>query len=428
MFSKRLLRTIVPQNDKEKNKMVRFENRQSVDTATVVGSYLEINDLIQTSITSHRSFSLFNKSLIASKTKRLLQAVVHGNYDKVKKILLQTPALLLEKGTVIDYSGRIHQNKTAYQLALGACDFDIVDKNGNRMKGMVELIEEHFKALPGKSKAEIDQIMKDQYIAQYPDSYSEIEKNNNDSEALYQLIKVVKDIKDEACYDTSALENSISYLAKKSASEQADQFRSMIPLIIKAHSDEQFEKAFNVFKDYLLMHQLAPITFNFNLLKALYQFRNYLEPKEPHRQGKHFNYRLLIDAAKLYTQNYVEFGNNWNSPKNIFCWQKIIGYIERFVPACDAQQIAQGFKCVLNEEGEYIRTLQFRNSGGGNYFPLGSDANWSLGYNCAAPWHFSCGNPRWAQEADVEVSDLEYYVKQKEEQLPLLIDVSRPTI
>ncbi len=88
----------------------------------------------------------------------------------------------------------------------------------------------------------------------------------------------------------------------------------------------------------------------------------------------------------LIPQFFDEFGRGfesaWNSPKNLLCWQKIFGYIERFVPACDGQVIAQSLWSVL-EEGEQTKRSFDWIYDRGKYFPLDSDRNLEIGYNCA---------------------------------------------
>lgn len=95
--------------------------------------------------------------------------------------------------------------------------------------------------------------------------------------------------------------------------------------------------------------------------------------------GNHFNLELLSDVARLYDINYVNFGG-WNGLKNLLSWQKVFGYVQRFVPACDAQLIVQGLYYVFDDGEQARRTLSFR-IGGGKFFPLDSDPSVFLGYN-----------------------------------------------
>src|SRR3990167_5534987 len=74
---------------------------------------------------------------------------------------------------------------------------------------------------------------------------------------------------------------------------------------------------------------------------ALQAFRDYLErPQGVIKTGKHFNIQLLVEAFKLYDANYDRFGG-WGSHQNNLFWRKVIGYVQRFVPACYAQAFCQ---------------------------------------------------------------------------------------
>ncbi len=57
------------------------------------------------------------------------------------------------------------------------------------------------------------------------------------------------------------------------------------------------------------------------LLTALNTFRNDIKPKGVITTGKHFNVPLLIEAFKLYSQSYRNFGG-WNSQKIIYVGAK----------------------------------------------------------------------------------------------------------
>ncbi|MDA8562123.1 hypothetical protein N9L02_03315, partial [Gammaproteobacteria bacterium] len=89
---------------------------QVKDTKTSIAYFLTDEDIINSSKACRDSKSLFKEPLASLKTRKLLQAVVYGEYDKVNKILTSNPELLLENGTVTDYSYRTHKNRTALQL------------------------------------------------------------------------------------------------------------------------------------------------------------------------------------------------------------------------------------------------------------------------------------------------------------------------
>jgi hypothetical protein len=392
--------------------------------ARIVGSFLENKQLPKVLVTSHGVRTLFSKAL----TPILLQACVYGEYDKVNAILKQFPELLHAKGTVMDYSGRIHKDRTVYQLALGACDYNVIVNGKVVVDGMVEMIEKHFERLTmpknfvdqmikvinreeteGKlskdqAKKEIEnlieypelyyinKVMRDQYAGQFPEGQDAEEEKRvqQDKEALDKIMNVIKEIKDDAdgnayVKSTSDLEDKIHKTICTEQSPLADELRRLVSIVMKAPSNE-FDNEFEILKKFLIAQDgfiKKGDVFDFELLKALYQFRNHLEPKKEQTFGKHCNHQLLADVAQSYDDNYVDFGNDWSSPKNKFCWQKLFGWVERSAPACDAQVIAQGPLLILKYGEKSRRSLKFT-YGGESYYPLVADPIWELGYNCAA--------------------------------------------
>lgn len=325
--------------------------------------------------------------------RKLLQHAAYGEKDKVDEMLKNNPLLLLEKGTVTDYSGRKHYQRTVYQLLLGAVDRDIsIIMNGKKIKvveGMIEMVEAHFKRLPNKTPAEIERLRQQQYDAQFPaDQEAKEEKRaQTESLALNAVVNVIAKASDEDVTATNELEDEIHKIIRTEKSDKANVLKAIIKSTIKAEAKETFETAFKELENYL--KQIALVKnpkFNFEILKAIYQFRNILEPEGVVTTGKHFNHKLLVEAAALYDKNQNNFGHNipnakWLAPKNKICWQKVLGYIERFAPACDAQIIAQGVTDVVKHGVKSKRLLEAPWSGG-IYFPLNHTGQ-ELGYNCA---------------------------------------------
>ncbi|MDA8561926.1 hypothetical protein N9L02_02295, partial [Gammaproteobacteria bacterium] len=299
----------------EKNNLNLFKIK-SQDTASVVSSFLKINDLISASKVSHYYNTLFTHSLSSVKNNKLLQAVVYGEYDKVNMILTANPELLLLKGTVTDYSYRVHKNRTAYQLALGAGDTNIVRDNGSIAQyGMVEMILEHFNNLPGKNSDKIEAIINDQYRGQFPDGWEEKEAKRvkDDKKALDTIYDAIKTASEEECELINILENEIYKIIRIEVSKIAKQLRSVVNKVYKAGSNQNFEIEF--IKFYEIIREQDAIKhdkFNLELLKEIYRFRNYLEPKTAQTIGKHFNMQLLVDVAASYEQNYYAFNERYS--------------------------------------------------------------------------------------------------------------------
>jgi hypothetical protein len=152
---------------------------------------------------------------------------------------------------------------------------------------------------------------------------------------------------------------------------------------VKAITPQEFNENFQQLQSYIetILHK----SLNFNLLKALYRFRNYLEPKEVCTIGSHFNSQLLKDVSKCFENNFLRFGNQHYSPKNVLCCQKIVGLIQRLLPACEAQVFDQSLNLVAGI-GEWplrkVRRTFLWADGSRAIFPLDSDPVLRLGYNC----------------------------------------------
>ncbi|MDR3491106.1 MAG: hypothetical protein P4M12_03555 [Gammaproteobacteria bacterium] len=114
---------------------------------------------------------------------------------------------------------------------------------------------------------------------------------------------------------------------------------------------------------------------------ALEEFRNHLKPKGVITTGKHFNAQLLVEAYKLYIKNYDSFGGK--SAKNKLVWRKVIGYIQRFLPANYAQAFCRGVHSVVLHGERLNRSLKFRFDNDVSFFPLDTNSDKRLGFNFA---------------------------------------------
>lgn len=111
----------------------------------------------------------------------------------------------------------------------------------------------------------------------------------------------------------------------------------------------------------------------------LQAFRNYVKPKSIIRTGLHFNDQLLMDAYNLLEENFKLLGGCNGRKTKLFC-NKIIGYIQRFVPANYAQAIAQWIRYIMEYGQPFARSLAYNLRADKCYFPLAS-AETGLGYD-----------------------------------------------
>jgi hypothetical protein len=74
-----------------------------------------------------RFYSLFNHHVmpVQQRVTALLECVMQREYEAIKQLLMDDPGLLLEKGVLIDFSGRKFKSISALQYALWALDYEI---------------------------------------------------------------------------------------------------------------------------------------------------------------------------------------------------------------------------------------------------------------------------------------------------------------
>src|SRR3990167_9960663 len=95
-----------------------------------------------------------------------------------------------------------------------------------------------------------------------------------------------------------------------------------------------------------------------------------------------FNPQHLIKAFELYDEKY----DNWTSNQQDLFWRQVIGYVQRFLPANIAMDLAQGLYDRVENKVKSNRSLNFTH-GGGSIFPLSLDSSLGgLGYNFAGGW------------------------------------------
>ncbi len=100
---------------------------------------------------------------------------------------------------------------------------------------------------------------------------------------------------------------------------------------------------------------------------VLNEFRHYFLPKEV-TEGHHFNLNYLIEAFNRYGQHVAP----WNENQLSLFWCQVIGYLERLVPAFDAQAFFQGLYDRIEQNQPPTRSLtlyNFQSFSDISYFP-----------------------------------------------------------
>lgn len=263
--------------------------------------------------------------------QKFLNHVIHGEQEEAETMLKRDPGLLLAVGKVEDYSGRKIEG-TALQMALGAEDVKYHDDE----ECMVEMIHKYLKQLPNG-----EAIIAEQTAKQFPEGWEqkEEERQARDHAALVRVINVIAN--PPGANDTE----------RNTATENAIQ----------------------AFRDYLAAENKGA--------------------GKIFRTGKHFNHQLLVEAFDLYNQNYDSVGG-YDSAKNNAVWRKVIGTIERYVPAATAQALCTGVGTIVDEKGKLQRKLTLHNYHSNraiSYFPLDGDSASVLGRDFAVYGYWARG-------------------------------------
>lgn len=227
----------------------------------------------------------------------LLTAVVKGKKMFVKAKLSQlTPAALAvlltqtSKQVVTDYSGRQFKNVTLFEAALLVHQVAAND----RYRGLCEFIA---------SKFVNKEVCVKQYLSIFP----------RGAEITFANLK-------RDCFNFSAI---IIAFDRASSDE--------ISLIVNDS---------NKIMNCASMHEGSASA---TLQQSIALFRQHFSSEV--LQTKHYNPHHLMQAVEIFYAHY----NEWSSAKKLlFMWQ-VIGYIQRFTVADEAQIIVQGFYDVLRQ-------------------------------------------------------------------------------
>lgn len=144
---------------------------------------------------------------------------------------------------------------------------------------------------------------------------------------------------------------------------------------------------------------------------AIEAFRSKITERKEVKSGKHFNMQHLIAAYLAYIDNFDTLAT-WDNRDKF--WQKVIGYVQRQMPANYAQAHCSGIQNVLGDANQFKRA--FGLSGGRKFFPLAASVG--LGFDFGV---YSYGLGRVAALRVVSYAAwLSNYVEQKQNHLSVL--------
>jgi hypothetical protein len=274
-----------------------------------------------------RPIGLFQEHL---RLRQLLQHIAYNKLPEAEDLIKSNPKLLCMYGPIVkDYSGRKIQ-QYPYQMALMGRDRYVKFKDGRHQpdakgKDMPTMVEHYFIKFFGEEKGGAEMERQGKMVS--PDNFKQYIKQEQakDLEAVTEMFNAIRDAE---AIDEDGL-----------AAECGE---------------------------------------------ALKKFKKHLEPEgliTTTTPGYHFDPQVLCVAYNLYNANFITFGDKWDSAKNLFAWQIVIGLIQRYLTASDAMAQAQSLYWIVEKGEEFKRNLKFR-FGDGVYYPLDFDPNWVLGKNC----------------------------------------------
>ena len=91
-------------------------------------------------------------------------------------------------------------------------------------------------------------------------------------------------------------------------------------------------------------------------------------------QETFFNSSHLIKALNVYNKQ----SHNWSRAQHDLFWRQVIGYTQRFLPACLAQAFTQGLYYIVEYQQPLVRSLKLK-CDDGSYYPLADSSG--LGFD-----------------------------------------------
>jgi len=185
------------------------------------------------------------------------------------------------------------------------------------------------------------------------------------------------------CHDSTMMLKMEPYFDKlpNGAAEKLSQFRQLFPDGLPQQKPYDFTWIIQVFsesQDDDLEAAFRRENNNTPFDQALKKFRETftdLVMKEIFFNPSHF-----ITALKIYDTQF----KSWSDTQRNSFWGTIVGYTQRFLPACYAQAICQGLYLILKEKKPLSRSFNFTYNNG-EYYPL-TNSYFSLGFNFAVWW------------------------------------------
>ena len=391
------------------------------DSIRGTGDCLDLKERASILVTASMFKGVFQPTLSAQKLNYSILQILQGCESKVRKWLATNPNLL-EKGSATDFSGREFTSKneralTPIQAAIVARDF----APNENSTGIFELLVEKLKH---QHRDNWRQILHEQTLEIYTESLKVYVKKQEEKIRTLEMKQRTGEVKEE--FVMVARARCQAYL---DALDSGD-----LDTILTAHTNPDTSNAPDAQKDHAIevKQELIDAIANAsndaiqvvlddptidttlsNLIKAFREEVDTICRSEIINNPQH-----LIKLFELYNNLYDRVRNtdpDWK--KRELFWCHLVGYVQRYLSASDAQIFANPslFSIVKPDEINQ-RSFNFK-YGGGSIFPLAFDSHSGLGYKfalgCPGRAMHACESPR-ARRFGVTVELYKIYVKQKQ--------------
>lgn len=166
----------------------------------------------------------------------------------------------------------------------------------------------------------------------------------------------------------------------------AKQIQAQFPIGWEAKAESQVKKDLAALNE--VFDAIDDSTAEEKCVPAINKFRQYMDGKKCQliKTGTHYHPELVEEVCRLYNQLFAAYGDpvlGLGSSYKIKLGWNLIGYVQRFLPACYAQALCQGLYHIIDKNAKLERRLTF--SDGTVYYPL-DKGTLKLGFHFARMW------------------------------------------
>ncbi len=354
------------------------------DNTKDIGNFLDLKGLASASVTDKGLNGIFQPILV---TKRLVEYVLHGNEALVKQLLVNLPAKVFElKNNAIDLSGRQFTSVTPIQAAICANDFAPNENSTGIFELLViKLKEQHPEDWPKKLHDQTLEIYKKSlsvYLKKQDAKINMLENKQRAGEAVNSAMLTTEKERHQA-YQDAWNSNDLNTIINAHTNPDLDPTKA--PDAQKDHAievkQELIDAIANASNDAIqaVLNDPTIDTTLSNLIKAFREEVDTICRSEIINNPQH-----LIKLFELYNNFYDRVGNtdpHWK--KRELFWCHLVGYVQRYLSASDAQIFANpGLFAMVEQRKINQRSFNFKFDGG-SIFPLAFDSHSGLGYKFA---------------------------------------------